>query len=151
MNKKYIVELTIEERKRLEELIDAGKVARHKIRYAEMLLLADQGEHGPGWPDEQIAKAHRAHRTTVEHLRKRLVEQGLDRALERRKRQNYTRKLDGEDEARLIALACSEAPKGRNRWTLRLLADKMVELKVADELSYATVRRTLKKTSSSLG
>jgi transposase len=151
MNKKYIVELTIEERKRLEELIDTGRAAKHKIRYAQMLLLADQGTHGPAWPDQQIAKAYRAHRTTVEHLRKRLVEQGLDAALERRKRQNYVRKLDGEGEARLIALACSEAPAGRSRWTLRLLADKLVELSVVDELSYATVRRTLKKTSSSLG
>ena len=151
MNKKYVVELTIEERKRLEELIDTGKAAKHKIRYAEMLLLADQGEHGSSWPDEQIAKAYRAHRTTVEHLRKRLVEQGLEAALERRKRQNYVRKLDGEGEARLIALACSEAPAGWGRWTLRLLADKLVELNVVDDISYATVRRTLKKTSSSLG
>ncbi len=150
MNKKYIVELTIEERKRLEELIDTGKAAKYKIRYAQMLLLAEQGEHGAGWPDEQIAKAYRAHRTTVEHLRKRFVEQGLEAALERQKRQNYARKLDGEGEARLIALACSEAPPGRGRWTLRLLADKLVELNVVDAISYGTVRRTLKKTSSSL-
>jgi transposase len=151
MNKKYIVELTIEERKRLEELIDTGKAAKYKIRYAQMLLLAEQGEHGVGWPDEQIAKAYRAHRTTVEHLRKRFVEQGLEGALERQKRHNYARKLDGEGEARLIALACSQAPQGRGRWTLRLLADKLVELNVVDEISYGTVRRTLKKTSSSLG
>lgn len=151
MNKKYIVELTIEERKRLEKLIDTGKAAKHKIRYAEMLLLADQGEGGPGWADEQIAKAFRSHRTAVEHLRKRLVEQGPEAVLERRKRQNYTLKLDGEAEARLIVLACSEAPAGRSRWTLRLLADKLVELNVVDEVSYATVRRTLKKTSLSLG
>lgn len=151
MNKKYVVELTIEERQRLEELVDQGKAARHKIRHAEMLLLADQGEHGPAWPDERIAEAYRAHRTTVERLRKRLVEQGLDGALERRKRRNYRRKLDGEAEARLIALACSEAPAGRSRWTLRLLADKLVELNVVDEVSYTTVRRMLKKTHSSLG
>lgn len=151
MNKKYIVKLTIEERKRLEKLIDTGKAAKHKIRYAEMLLLADEGEDGPGWADEQIAKAFRSHRTTVEHLRKRLVEQGPEAALQRRKRQNYTLKLDGEAEAHLIVLACSEAPAGRSRWTLRLLADKLVELNVVDEVSYATVRRTLKKTSLSLG
>ncbi len=84
-------------------------------------------------------------------MRKRFVEQGLEAALERQKRQNYARKLDGEGEARLIALACSEAPQGRGRWTLRLLADKLVELNVVDEISYATVRRTLKKTSLSLG
>lgn len=151
MNKKYIVELTIEERKRLEELIDAGKAAKYKVRYAEMLLLADQGEDGSGWADERIAEAFRCHLTTVERLRRRLVEHGLEAALERQKRQNYTPKLDGEAEAHLIALACSEAPKGRSRWTLRLLADKLVELSVVDEISYATVRRTLKKTSLSLG
>jgi len=151
MNKKYIVELTIEERKRLEQLIDTGKAAKYKIRYAEMLLLVDQGDHGPSWADEQIAEAFRSHRTTVEHLRKRLVEQGLEAAWERRRRQNYTRKLDGEGEARLIAVACSEAPQGRGRWTLRLLADRLVELDVVDEISYATVRRALKKTSLSLG
>ena len=151
MNKKYMVELTIEERKRLEKLIDSGKAAKHKIRYAEMLLLADQGEHGAGWADEQIAKALRSHRTTIEHLRKRFVDQGPEAALERRKRQNYVRKLDGGGEARLIALACSGAPAGRRRWTLRLLADRLVELNVVDDISYATVRRTLKKTSSSLG
>jgi len=151
MNKKYIVELTTEERQQLGELIDTGKAAKYKRRYAQMLLLADQGEQGPGWPDERIAEAFRSHRTTVERLRTRLVEQGLEAGLERHKRENYTRKLDGEAEARLIALACSEAPEGRSRWTLRLLADKLVELKVVDEISYATVRRTLKKTSLSLG
>ena len=145
MNKKYVVELTTEERRYLETLIDTGKAAKHKVRYAQMLLLADQDEQGPGWADEQIAEAFRSHRTTVERLRKRLVEQGLQSALERQKRQNYRRKLDGEAEARLIALACSEAPEGRSRWTLRLLADRLVELNVADTISYATVRRTLKK------
>ena len=151
MNKKYVVELTTEERSQLESLIDTGKAAKHKVRYAQMLLLADQGEQGPGWADEQIAEAFRSHRTTAERLRKRLVEQGLESALERHKRQNYRRKLDGEAEAQLIALACSEAPEGRSRWTLRLLADRLVELNVADEISYATVRRTLKKTSLSHG
>jgi len=151
MNKKYIIELRIEERKRLEELVDAGKVAKHKIRYAEMLLLVDQGDAGPAWPDERVAKAFRAHRTTIERLRKRLVERGPEEALERQKRRNYVCKLDGEAEAHLIALACSEAPAGRHRWTLRLLAESMVELNIVPELSYATVRRTLKKTSLSLG
>ena len=151
MNKKYIVELTIEERQRLEELIDTGKAAKYKIRYAQMLLLADEGEQGPGWPDEQIAKAFRSHRTTMERLRRRFLEQGMDAALEHQKRQNYARKLDGQAEAHLVALACSEAPQGRSRWTLRLLADRLVELNIVDDISYATVRRTLKKTSLSLG
>jgi transposase len=149
--KKYVVELTTEERRQLEELVKKGKVAGYKTRHAQMLLKADQGKQGPGWPDKQIAEAFGAHLTTVERLRKRLVEEGLEAALERHKRQNYTHKLDGDAEARLIAIACSQPPEGRNEWTLRLLADRLVELSVVDSLSHMTVSRTLKKTSSSLG
>lgn len=149
--KKYVVELTSEERKQLKELVKKGKVAGYKIRHAQMLLKADQGKQGPGWQDKQIAEAFGAHLTTVERLRKRLVEHGLQAALERNKRQNYTRKLDGDAEARLIAIACSKAPEGRNEWTLRLLADRLVELSVVDSISHMTVSRTLKKTNSSLG
>jgi len=149
--KKYVVELTSEERKQLKVLVKKGKVAGYKIRHAQMLLKADQGKQGPGWQDKQIAEAFGAHLTTVERLRKRFVEQGLEAALERNKRQNYTRKLDGDAEARLIAIACSKAPEGRNEWTLRLLADRLVELSVVDSISHMTVSRTLKKTNSSLG
>lgn len=149
--KKYVVELTSEERKQLKELVKKGKVAGYKIRHAQMLLKTDQGKQGPGWQDKQIAEAFGAHLTTVERLRKRLVEHGLQAALERNKRQNYTRKLDGDAEARLIAIACSKAPEGRNEWTLRLLADRLVELSVVDNISHMTVSRTLKKTNSSLG
>lgn len=149
--KKYVVELTSEERMQLEGLIKKGKIAGYKIRHAQMLLKADQGKQGPGWHDKQIAEAFGAHLTTVERLRKRLVEQGLQAALERNKRQNYTRKLDGDAEAHLIAIACSKAPEGRNEWTLRLLADRLVELSVVDSISHMTVSRTLKKTNSSLG
>lgn len=149
--KKYVVELTSEERKQLKELVKKGKVAGYKIRHAQMLLKADQGKQGPGWQDKQIAEAFGAHLTTVERLRKRFVEQGLEVALERNKRQNYTRKLDGDAEARLIAVACSKAPEGRNEWSLRLLADRLVELSVVDSISHMTVSRTLKKTNSSLG
>ena len=149
--KKYVVELTSEERKQLEELIKKGKVAGYKTRHAQMLLKADQGKEGPGWPDKQIAEAFGAHLTTVECLRKRLVEEGLEAALERHKRQNYTHKLDGDAEARLIAIACSTPPEGRNEWTLRLLADRLVELSVVESISHMTVNRTLKKTSSSPG
>ena len=149
--KKYVVELTSEERKQLKELVKKGKVAGYKIRHAQMLLKADQGKQGPGWQDKQIAEAFGAHLTTVERLRKRFVEQGLEAALERNKRQNYTRKLDGDAEARLIAIACSKAPEGRNEWSLRLLADRLVELSVVDSISHMTVSRTLKKTNSSLG
>jgi transposase len=149
--KKYVVELTSEERRQLEGLVKKGKVAGYKIRHAQMLLKADQGKEGSGWHDKQIAEAFGAHLTTVERLRKRLVEDGLEAALERHKRRNYTQKLDGDAEARLIAIACSEPPEGRNEWTLRLLADRLVELSVVDSISHMTVSRTLKKTSSSPG
>src|SRR3990170_4263149 len=122
MQKKYVVELTSEERKRLTGLVKKGKTAGYKIRHAQMLLKIDQGKHGPGWPDRIVAEAFGAHATTVERLRRQFVEQGLDAALERHNRQNYTRKLDGDAEAHLIAIACSEPPEGRNKWTLRLLA-----------------------------
>jgi len=149
--KKYLVELTSEERNQLEGLVKKGKVAGYKIRHAQMLLKADQGKQGPGWRDKQIAQAFGAHLTTVERLRKRFVEHGLEAALERNKRQNYTCKLDGDAEARLITIACSEPPEGRNEWTLRLLADRLVELSVVDSISHMTVSRTLKKTNSSPG
>jgi transposase len=143
--KKYVVELTSQERKELEGLVKKGKVAGYKIRHAQMLLKADQSKQGPGWHDKQIAEAFGAHLTTVERLRKRFVEEGFAAALERHKRQNYTRKLDGDAEARLIAIACSEPPDGRNQWTLRLLADRLVELSVVDSISHMTVKRTLEK------
>lgn len=149
--KKYVVELTSEERRQLEGLIKKGKVAGYKIRHAQMLLKADQGKEGPGWPDQQIAEAFGAYLTTVECLRKRLVEEGLEGALERHKRQNYAHKLDGDAEARLIAIACSKPPEGRSEWTLRLLADRLVELSVVESISHMTVSRTLKKTRSNPG
>lgn len=149
--KKYVVELTSEERRQLEEVVKKGKVAGYKIRHAQMLLKADEGKQGPGWHDKQIAQVFDAHVTTVERLRKRLVEEGLEAALERHKRQDYTHKLDGDAEARLIAIACSQPPEGRNEWTLRLLADRLVELSVVDRISHMTVGRTLKKMNSSPG
>lgn len=151
MNKKYVVELTIEERTQLEALVSKGKVAGYKIRHAQMLLKADAGEDGPGWSDEPIAEAFGGGRCTVERLRKRLVEHGLEAALGRQKRTHYTRKLDGDAEAHLIALACSGAPEGHGSWSLRLLADRLVALKVVDSVSHMTVQRVLKKTNSSLG
>lgn len=151
MSKKYIVELTSEERKQLKGLIDKGKVAGYKIRHAQMLLKADQDKHGPGWTDEAIVESFVGHRTTVENLRKRFVLQGLDAALERQKRPSGYGKLDGEAEAHLIALACSEAPDGYEKWSLRLLADKLVQLGIVDSCSHMTVQRTLKKTNLSHG
>ncbi len=149
--KKYIVELTSEERKQLQQLVKKGKVAGYKIRHAQMLLKADQGNQGPGWPDAQVAEVFAAHVTTVERLRKRFVEHGLEAALERNKRNDYVRKLDGDAEAHLIAIACSNPPAGRSEWSLRLLADRLVELSIVDSISYMTVSRTLKKTNLSRG
>jgi len=149
--KKYIVELTSEERKQLQQLVKTGNVAGYKIRHAQMLLKTDQGNKGPCWPDAHVAEVFAAHVTSVERLRKRFVEQGLEAALERNKRNNYARKLDGDAEARLIAIACSDPPAGRSEWSLRLLADRLVELSVVDSVSYMTVSRTLKKTNLSRG
>ena len=152
MKKKYIVTLTEEERQMLREMLSRGKAAARKLMHARILLKADVAADGPGWKDETIAAALEVGRATVERVRKEFVEEGLKAALERRKpRRQYRRKLDGDGEAHLVALACQEPPEGRSRWTLRLLADRMVQLEYVDQISYQTVRRTLKKTSSSLG
>lgn len=150
--KTYIVELTSEERNQLKRLINIGRTAAYKQRHARILLLADKGAKRPAMKDDNIAKAVSCGRVTVERVRKRFVEEGLQEALARHKsRRQYQRKLDGKGEAHLIALACGEPPEGQKRWTLRLLADRMVALEYVDCLSYQTVRRTLKKTNLSLG
>jgi transposase len=152
MKKKYIVTLTPEERRMLQEMLSRGKAAARKLTHARILLKADAPPGGPGWNDEAIAEGLEVGRATVERVRKEFVEEGLEAALERRRpRRVYLRKLDGEGEAHLVALACQKPPAGRSRWTLRLLADRMVQLEYVDTLSYQTVRRTLKKTRSSLG
>lgn len=149
--KKYIVELTSEERKSLEAVINADRMAAHKRKHAHMLLKGDQGMHGPRWPDKKIAEAFDCHITTVENLRKRFVEHGLDKAMEHGNRGSYrAKKLDGVAEAHLIATACSSAPEGRNRWTVRLLADEMVSLGIVDSCGKTTVHNTLKKMNLSL-
>jgi len=149
--KKYIVTLTADERTYLSELTRTGKTAAYKLTHARILLKADQAEGGPAWPDEQIAQALEVSVATIERLRQRFVEQGLEAALCRKKQDRPSRQpiLDGAAEARLIALACSQPPKGRARWTLRLLADQLVELEVVEAVSHETVRQTLKKTNSS--
>ena len=151
--KKYKVTLTDEERNSLQALIAAGKAAAQKLTHARSLLKADAAPGGPGWTDARIAEALDVNVTTVERLRERFVEQGLDAALVRKppERPSRARTFDGQAEAHLIALACSEPPDGRVRWTLRLLADKLVELAIVDTVSTETVRRTLKKTNSSRG
>ena len=152
MHKRYRVKLLDEERAYLESLLSAGKAAARTLTHARILLKADEGAAGPGWTDEDIAEALEVNRSTVERVRQRCVEEGFDAALRPRpSRQNRLRKLDGAQAAQLVALACSPPPNGRNRWTLHLLADKLVELEVVDSISYESVRRTLKKTSSSRG
>jgi transposase len=151
--KRYKVTLTVEERNSLQDLIAAGKAAAKKLIHARILLKADAAPGAPAWTDARIADALEVHPNTVERLRERFVEQGLDAALGRKKqdRPSRARTLDGQAEARLIAVACSAPPQGRVRWTLRLLADKLVELEIVDTISTETVRRTLKKTNSSRG
>ena len=152
MHKRYLVTLTEEERERLRALISAGKGAARRLAHARILLKADQSPGGPGWADEAIAAAVEVGRATVERVRQRFVEEGLEAALDPRPpRREYRRMLDGEQEAHLVALACGAPPAGEARWTLRLLADKLVELAVVDAISHETVRRALKKTSSSPG
>jgi transposase len=147
--KRFIVTLNRTERKQLEEMVSKGKGAVHRIKHAHILLAAD--EKGPNWKDEDIADAFRCHRNTVANVRQRFVEEGLEAALERKKREipPVPRKLDGRGEARLIAVACSEPPKGRAKWTMQLLADKLVVLGVVESISDETVRQTLKKTNLS--
>ena len=150
--KRYVVTLTEEERGQLQKLISSGKASARKLAHARILLKADSSEGGSGWRDIKISQALDAGVATVERVRKRFVEEGLEAALGRRKpRRQYLRKLDGEAEAHLIAMACSEPPEGHARWTLRLLADQVVVLGHVDSISHETVRRTLKKTNSSPG
>jgi transposase len=152
MKKKYIVTLTEEERRVLHTMLSRGKAAARKLMHARILLKADASEGGPAWSDEAITQGLEIGRATVERVRKEFVEEGFNAALERHKpRRQYRRKLDGDGEAHLIALACSQAPEGRSRWTLRLLAERMIALEHVDQLSYETVREVLKKTNLNLG
>jgi len=148
-HKKYLVTLTPEERRWLTGLLSAGKRSALTLTRARILLKADQAKGGPAWEDADIADALDCGLRTVERVRQRFVERGLDPALGRKPqdRPSRERKLDGAAEARLIALACSAPPDGRARWTLKLLADRLVQLEVVESVSDETVRRVLKKTS----
>jgi len=150
---KYKVTLTAEERQELQALIAAGRAAAKKLMHARILLKADAADGGPAWPDERIAEALEVSAATAGRVRRRFVEEGLAAALVRKQqdRPSRERKLDGRAEARLIALACSGPPDGRAAWTLQLLADRLVELRVVDSVCDETVRRVLKKTNSSRG
>jgi|SRR5689334_216815 len=148
--KRYKVTLEPDERRDLEKLISRGKGAARRLAHARILLHADRGEGGPGKIDEEIAEAVGVSVATIERVRQRFVEEGLEAALSPRPPARlYLRKLDGEAEARLIALACSPPLEGQARWTLRLLADRMVVLGYVASLSYETVRTTLKQTNLS--
>lgn len=149
---KYVVRLSVEERRSLEFLGTAKRIAADKLLRAKILLKADESEAGPGWTDEEIAEAFEIGLSTVHRLRQRMVEEGLEAALTRKPRVRHrTPKLDGKKEARLVALACSAPPKGRVRWTMQLLADKLVELRIVDSISDEAVRLRLKKTKLSRG
>jgi transposase len=150
MRKRYVIRLTHEQRDQLETLVRSGRAHARKLLYGRILLKADTD--GPDrWTDERIAEAFEVSTATVARERRRFCEEGLEVALMPRKPGRPRRRvLDGRAEAHLVALSCSEPPEGRERWSLRLLADRMVELGHADALSYETVRRTLKKTASSL-
>jgi transposase len=148
MLKRYRVTLTAEERTGLEQMIGSGKGAARKLAHARILLKADQAEGGPGWGDGEIAEAVEVGLVTVARVRERFVEEGLGAALVPKPTARvYARALDGAGEARLAALACTKPPEGRKRWTLALLADRLVALGVAESLSYVAVHRALKKTS----
>lgn len=150
MAKRYRVTLTQRERDELQQMISRGKSDARKLTHARVLLLADESDQGPARTDEQIAEALSLSTRTIERVRERFIEQGFEAALvPARTKRIYSRKLDGRQEARLIALACSKPPAGTKRWTLRLLADEAVELEITDSLSHETVRQTLKKTRSS--
>ena len=151
--KKYIVRLSQQERQVLKRFISSGRRSAQLYTRARILLKADQGEEGLGWPDEKISQAFDVTVQTVERIRKQLVQKGFDAVLNRQEySQKVSRKrLDGDLEAHLIALSCGRPPEGRSDWSLRLLADRMVELGYVESLSYETVRKTLKKTRLSPG
>ncbi len=152
MSPRYRVTLTKEERKELDAMTRRGKTHARRFIHARALLLCDAGVDGPAWNVADVATALGVTSRAIEHLKKRFVEDGLETALDRKPRDKPPREVifDGAFEARLITLACSGAPEGHRRWTVRLLADKAVELKFAESVSHMTVQRVLKKTNLSL-
>lgn len=151
MRKIYVVKLSSEEREELERLVNTGHCSAQIQRRARILLKADTSPEGDGWGDEQIARSLDVGRATAERTRKSFVEKGLEETLRpQRVPRLGSRLLDGEQEAKLVTLACSTPPEGCARWTLRLLADEMVRLEYVASISYETVRQTLKKTISNL-
>ena len=151
--KKYIVRLSPEERATLKKLLTSGRGSGRLFTRVRILLKADQSKGGPAWQDVRISEAFDVTVQTIEKVRKQLIEEGFDAVLSRRpyKQKVSRKKIDGDVEAHLIALCCSDPPEGRVRWTLRLLADKVVELGYVDSISHEAIRQTLKKTNLNLG
>ena len=150
--KKYRIELTPQEREELKALVSRGRTAAYKQTHARILLMSDEAQDDLPMTDEAIAKALKVGHATVERVRRRCVEEGLEAALNRKKQlRRRPKKLDGEAQAHLIAIACSEPPQGRASWTLKLLADQLVERDIVESVSTETVRKVLKKTNSSRG
>ena len=152
MSIKYHVTLTAEERKSLKHLISKGKTEGYRIRHAHILLALDEIEENKEWTDKSIAKAYHATEKSIYNLRRRFVEQGLNAALGREKREIAPRnKIDGEIEAKIVALTCSDAPEGYSQWSLRLIADKVVELGIMESVSHTAIADCLKKTKLNHG
>ena len=152
MEKKYRVKLSVEERQELKAMVTRGRAAAYRQTHARILLLSDEGQGDGVMKDGDIARSLPVGQATVERVRRRCVEEGVEAALGRREQLNRRqKKLDGQGEARLVALACAEPPLGRVSWTLKLLADRLVEREIVESISPETVRQTLKKTNSSLG
>ena len=152
MAKKYRVQLTREEQQKLKALVSRGRAAAYQQTHARILLLSDAGQGNEAMKDAEIARALRIGCATVERVRRRCVKEGIETALGRKQQLNRRqKKLDGQGEAHLIALACSEPPEGRAGWTLELLADQLAECAIVESVSTGTVRRTLKKPNSSPG
>jgi len=150
--KTFQVQLSLAERARLQALVSNGSATAHTHIHARILLKADEGPDGPAWTDAMISSALDVGMSTVARVRQTAVQEGLDAALQRKlPKRVYSRSLDGAGEAQLVALACSTPPEGAGRWSLRLLADQMVELDYVETISHETVRQTLKKTNSNPG
>lgn len=151
--KKYIVQLSQEQRQTLQQIVASGVAPARKIMHAQILLKADSSEAGPAWSDGHIQQSFAVGKSTIEHVRKRFVQQGLSEAIERRPQPERPekRKIAGVQEAHLIALSCGPAPTGYQRWSVRLLADRFVVVETGEKVGRETIRRALKKTNSSPG
>jgi transposase len=152
MKSKYLIKLTAEERQQLEELLSSGMISARTLKHAQILLKSDSGPEGANWSYNKICEAFDVAPLTVMHIRKRYSEEGLAASLQRKKpEREYEHCLDGDAEAHLVAMVCSQPPQGNDRWTLRLLKKRMVELTYAETVSHETIRTTLKKMNLSLG